>query len=120
MSMPGSNHSRGGNEEPSPKSVAVHETVTYPRIKPATLEEDSCLNPNMAMEHLLACGHIVNTEKPDEPCAPNCYHAQHSTSKKKRNHARPVSEKDFYCNACVEAINEEFVPEYATSTQAGE
>ncbi|CAO2652400.1 Nn.00g006830.m01.CDS01 [Neocucurbitaria sp. VM-36] len=106
---------------PTPNSEPVHDTVTYPRIE-VTAENDSCLNSSTPCEHILACGHIVITAKPNEPCAPNCHHVgngngEPSNTGKKGNRYN-LSKKNFYCDACIESRNEGFIPHSATSAKA--
>lgn len=90
----------------------IRETITYPQIKNVTDRNNSCLNAAMACEHILICGHMINTVTPNEPCAPNCHHifTKHGRTLKMKSSA-PVSsrtvDKDFYCDACVES---EFEP----------
>lgn len=104
-----------GNESAAPSErQAIHEAVSYPRIQ-VTPVSDSCLNQSIPCEHVLSCGHIIITAKPDEPCAPNCYNIKNGWGDSRK----AVSSKEFYCDACIETQNEVSVPEDATSSQAG-
>ncbi len=120
--MPRSRISLVKKRAPMPEGNAVRETVTYPRIE-VTAANDSCLNPSMPCEHVLACGHIIITAKPNEPCAPNCHHVDNgqgqSSNKGEKRSGDNVSKKDFYCDACVESRNEALIPNSATPTEAG-
>jgi hypothetical protein len=112
----------GKELQPTSSRPPIHETVTYPRIK-VTADNNSCLNPSMSYEHILACGHIITTANPSESCAPNCHHVTNArvTLKKKKGVGKSEGEgKEFYCDACAEADNEAIIPENATATAAGE
>jgi hypothetical protein len=112
----------GGQDAPPPpssKQKAIHEAVTYPRVRLAP-DNNLCLNTSMSYEHVLTCGHIVETAKPDEPCAPNCHHIANRKSLEKRNTPKQNRALDFYCDACVETENETRIPGDMTSTAAGE
>ncbi|KAF2828185.1 hypothetical protein CC86DRAFT_320805, partial [Ophiobolus disseminans] len=104
---------------------SIRETVTYPKIN-ITDENDSCLNPPSSCEHVLSCGHIVNTVLPSEPCAPNCHHVSNTEigmdrSLKVKNalkmkNSRTVSTNSFYCDACVETeIEARISPDISSS-----
>lgn len=96
------------------KPTTIREVVTYPRIQ-VTPANDSCLNPSMSYEHILGCGHIVLTQKPDEQCAANCHHVEnHYKAPPKK-----FSKKIFYCDACFESEIELLIPHDLTSTEAG-
>ena len=114
--------SHGKKTAPTPKGKAIRETVSYPHIE-VTAANDSCLNSSMPCEHILACGHIIITAKPDEPCAPNCHHIvngeDRSSNKGEKRRKSTVSEKDFYCDACIESQNETLISNSATPTEAG-
>lgn len=107
-----------------PPASPIHEYVIYPRIK-VTSSNNSCLNPSMPYKHILACGHIVETTKPNEPCAPNCHHIESTRKnesgglKQKREISKSVSTLAFYCDACFEAMHEALIPDNISSTQAG-
>jgi hypothetical protein len=121
-SMLSSRWNLGKETQPSPSRPPIHETVTYPRIK-VTADNDSCLSPSMAYEHMLVCGHIITTAKASEPCAPNCHHVANTkvTPKRKKGVGRVEGEgKDFYCDACAEEDFEALIPVNATATAAGE
>jgi hypothetical protein len=91
--------------------VPIRETITYPKIIVAE-DNDSCLNPAFPFEHVLWCGHTVSTALPNEPCAPNCHHVQddggeldrslRNRKAMKMKNGNEVSDKKFYCDACVE------------------
>jgi hypothetical protein len=103
------------------KASATHETVTYPRIN-LTDGNDSCLIPSMSYEHVLACGHLIATPKPNERCALNCNHVANGRSQmiadvQDKGNTKALS---FYCDACVEKGNEALIPMDITSTAAGE
>ncbi|KAH7407049.1 hypothetical protein DE146DRAFT_608193 [Phaeosphaeria sp. MPI-PUGE-AT-0046c] len=85
----------------------MRETISYPQIKEVTDKNNSCLNPAMASEHILICGHMINTETPNEPCAPNCHHLLLKQGRTLKIKSSVLVEalgggKDFYCDACVE------------------
>jgi hypothetical protein len=103
------------------KASATHETVTYPRIN-LTDGNDSCLIPSMSYEHVLACGHLIATPKPNERCAPNCNHVANGRSQMTADVQDKGKAKvlPFYCDACVETENETLIPTDITSTAAGE
>ena len=75
----------------------------------------------MSYEHVLVCGHVIATPRPDEPCAPNCHHvANKRLLERKEKEALEITKAlDFYCDACVEAENEGLIPKDITSTAAG-
>ncbi|KAJ4373168.1 hypothetical protein N0V83_003460 [Neocucurbitaria cava] len=109
------------------KSRPARETVTYPRVTVNAFNLDSCLNPLAAREHILSCGHIIITQKPNEPCAPNCHHvvtdssllsSSPSTNTGKKGNRHHLSKKRFYCDACVEQPVEVLIPSGATTTEA--
>jgi hypothetical protein len=102
------------NAPKSSKRKPIHEVISFPRFEP-TSGSDSCQNPSLECEHLLSCGHIILTPKPNEPCAPNCYHV----SAKKERQKGTKDDKHFYCDACVETENETKIPSRATCTEAG-
>lgn len=86
----------------------IRETITYPQVKPVTEINNSCLEPAMASEHILFCGHIITTVTPNEPCAPNCHHVftahdQNIMMMRSAQLRSQIIEKDFYCDACVES-----------------
>lgn len=94
---------------------AMRETITYPQIKEITARSDSCLNPTMASEHILVCGHIINTDAPDEPCAPNYYHIfvnrEISIDTKGFDPFEALrAGKDSYCDACIKTEFESKMP----------
>jgi hypothetical protein len=113
----------GKEMQPSSSRPPIHETVTYPRIK-VTADNNSCLIPSLAYEHILACGHIIHTATSNEPCAPNCQLVANARAPKKRGQPKDVKSegegKEFYCDACAEMEFEAVIPEEATATAAGE
>ncbi|KAI4948285.1 hypothetical protein J4E91_006280 [Alternaria rosae] len=105
---------------PSTKQKAVdviHEKVTYPRVL-GLGEQDSCLNASMSYEHLLECGHLITTPKPDERCAPNCYCVAYGWHEINFDEKKKAKMLLFYCDACVEEKNEKLVAGTLTSTAA--
>ncbi|KAH8728238.1 hypothetical protein GQ44DRAFT_769755 [Phaeosphaeriaceae sp. PMI808] len=107
--------------------MPVHETVTYPKVD-VSEDNNSCLNPSMSREHVLDCGHLVNTVLPWEPCAPNCHHISMKSrpsslpEKNKRatekENEREVTALPFYCDACVETEFEHRISTWSTSSAA--
>jgi hypothetical protein len=112
----------GKEMQSTPSKAPIHETVTYPRIK-VTADNNSCLIPSLAYEHILGCGHIIHTATSNEPCAPNCHHVANARAPKKaqpKGVNREGEGKEFYCDACAETEFEALIPEDATATGAGE
>jgi hypothetical protein len=107
----------------NPQRKIFREQVTYPRIKltPENPEDDSCQNPSMPYEHVLQCGHLVITKKPDEQCAENCHHINELRKKGRdvQNSKKKWSTRTFYCDACEEAWIEKRIPLHISSTDAG-
>jgi hypothetical protein len=111
------------------KKPPVRETITYPKVT-VTDDTDSCRNPALPCEHVLLCGHIVTTVLPNEPCAPNCHHVadggaaldiqQRNGKAPRTSNGNQVSEKDFYCDACVETRLETSIGMDLSSTAAEE
>jgi hypothetical protein len=107
----------------------IRETIKYPTID-VTDANDSCLNPSLPFEHVLACGHLITTALPNEPCAPNCHHAANESagleqslkykSATKMKNGNNVSDQDFYCDACVETKLEAKIPVALSSSNAEE
>ena len=105
----------------------IRETIRYPCMT-VTANNDSCLNSSAACEHVLACGHIIFTAGPDQPCAPNCNHVEkgpgdldrsvRSKKVQKMKNGREISTLPFYCDACVETELEQLLPSGLTSTKA--
>jgi hypothetical protein len=91
--------------------IPIREEITYPKIT-VTEDNDACLNLALPFEHVLRCGHTVSTSLPGEPCAPNCNHVHDDGGELGRllrnrkamsmKNGNEVSEKKFYCDACVE------------------
>jgi hypothetical protein len=111
-----------------PKKL-IRETVKYPTID-VTDANNSCLNPSLPFEHVLSCGHLITTAFPNEPCAPNCHHAadedadleqslKYKSAMRMKN-GNIVSDKDFYCDACVETELEAKIPAAFSSANAEE
>jgi hypothetical protein len=106
---------------------SIRETITYPKVS-VTGDTDSCLNETLSYEHVLACGHLITTALPNEPCAPNCHHVADGSGKldywqrnnkvPKTKHSKTVSEKAFYCDACRETIREDVIGADLSSTAA--
>ncbi|KAL6705600.1 hypothetical protein ACN47E_006547 [Coniothyrium glycines] len=94
--------------------LPIRETISYPRIK-VTPNNDSCQNPSMSFEHVLACGHLVTTAQPDEPCARNCHHIDARIKDRERVEC---STREFFCNACIESDMEALIPKRISSTEA--
>jgi hypothetical protein len=118
--MLSSHCSLGKGATQSRRQKAIHEEVTYPRIRLAP-DSNSCLNPSMSYEHVLVCGHVIATPRPDEPCAPNCHHIanERSPERKTKDALKIAKTLEFYCDACVEAENEGLISKDITSTAAG-
>lgn len=111
-----------------PKSrLPIRETVTYPKF-PVTADNNSCLDRFRPFEHVLSCGHLVNTARADQQCAPNCHHVVDNDRKGDHSFIQVtamtvkggiwISKKSFYCDACVESENEEKLPKYMPAAQA--
>jgi hypothetical protein len=91
--------------------IPIREEITYPKIT-VTEDKDACLNLALPFKHVLWCGHTVSTSLPREPCAPNYHHVQDDGGELGRSlrnrkamsmeNGNKVSEKKFYCDACVE------------------
>ncbi|KAF1833075.1 hypothetical protein BDW02DRAFT_631499 [Decorospora gaudefroyi] len=105
---------RKGASSSQKKKRAIHETASYPRIE-VTPETNSCLIPSLHFEHVLRCGHLIATVEADEPCAPNCHHVANATLASEENND---TEKEFYCDACVEEEHELLIPKGKTCTEA--
>jgi hypothetical protein len=107
----------------SPMAQPMRETVTYPKIK-VTADHNFCLDPSVSFDHVLSCGHLINTALPNEPCAPNCDHvagkADSLDKSLKMKNCQTISIKDFYCDACVETEIEMRMPSYFSSAEAEE
>jgi hypothetical protein len=111
-----------------PKKM-IRETITYPKLV-VTQNNDSCLNPSLYFEHALSCGHIVSTALPSEPCAPNCHYVAadggeldrslRNKEAMKMKNGNKVSDKEFYCDACVEEEIEVKIPSELSSSNAEE
>ncbi|KAI4636864.1 hypothetical protein J4E93_010880 [Alternaria ventricosa] len=99
------------------KAEAIHEKVVYPRVI-GLRDADSCNNASMSYEHLLECGHLITTPKPDERCAPNCYCVKHGRHEINGDEEKKANMMLFYCDACVEEENERLVADTLTSTGA--
>lgn len=98
----------------------VRETITYPKVA-ITSEYDPCHDITAPFEHVLACGHLVTTFEPEEPCAPNCYHANNDGSRRASTMNLSKSlRKEFYCDACVEVDAEREIDESVSCKAAGE
>jgi hypothetical protein len=105
----------------------IRETVRYPCIT-VTADNDPCLNSSLACEHVLACGHLIFTATPDQPCATNCHHVENGPgdldrsvrSKKVQTmkNGREISTLPFYCDACIETEHEQLLPSGLSSTKA--
>lgn len=104
---------------PSLKQKPVYEVARYPQIIGITPENNSCLNPSMSYEHILACGHIIITARPDEPCAPNCYHIASNNLSKDKGELGRSNILRFYCDACVETGSEALMSNDLPSLGAG-
>ena len=100
------------------KADAIHEKATYPRVL-GLRDADSCNNASMSYEHLLECGHLITTPKPDERCAPNCYYVEHGWHEINSDEKKKAKMLLFYCDACVEEENEKLVAGTLTSAAAG-
>jgi hypothetical protein len=115
-----------GAKQTSKTSKPVRETVVYPKIK-VDDANNPCLDPSISFEHVLQCGHLVTTALPNQPCAPNCHHVaedanldrslKHKKAMKMLN-GKKVSDKDFYCDACVEMEIETKIPANFSSSHA--
>lgn len=102
------------------KSLPVQETITYPRFT-VTSTYDPCHDSSSPYEHVIACGHLITTPEPDEPCAPNCYDALQTDSRQaSRTTLSKALEKDFYCDACVEERAEASIAMTSSCKQAGQ
>lgn len=99
------------------KRNTVRETITYPNVK-VTPETDPCRDKSLQHEHVLDCGHLIITPKPDEPCAPNCHHIATSRNPRRKHRKRPEILR-FYCDACVETANEAKLSPHLSSAEAG-
>ncbi|USP74769.1 uncharacterized protein yc1106_02043 [Curvularia clavata] len=126
--MPSTSTPRGGKAQPCPVTPptwkSVHETVTYPRIE-VTAANNPCLDKSLSFEHVLACGHLILTAEPNEPCAPNCHHASVTSAqclgtKKREIETTTAARQPFYCDACIETSLEALIPAGATAKQAEE
>ena len=116
-----------GRETPKSAKI-VRETITYPK-RSVTYANNPCLDTTQSFEHALKCGHLVTTALPSEPCAPNCYHVdedadldrslKYNKAMKMKN-GNNVSDKPFYCDACVEMENEKKIPAAFSSSVAEE
>ncbi|KAH7066844.1 hypothetical protein BKA63DRAFT_374972, partial [Paraphoma chrysanthemicola] len=104
---------------PAPATIPVRETVSYPKIN-VNVNGNACLADWRPFEHLLACGHLINTRLPDLPCAPNCHHVERQTVGliTGKVNGKLVSDKDFFCDACTEEEIEEEIPHDVTATDA--
>lgn len=89
----------------------IRETIKYPKLA-VTDADNPCLDPSQSFEHVLSCGHLIATTTSNESCAPNCHHVadesadldrslKHKKAMKMKN-GNKVSDKHFYCDACVE------------------
>lgn len=116
-----------GRETPKSPKI-VRETIRYPK-RSVTDASNPCLDTTQSFEHALKCGHLVTTALPNEPCAPNCYHVdddadldrslKYKRAMKMKN-GNTVSDKPFYCDACVEIENEKKIPAAVSSSVAEE
>ncbi|KAI5379616.1 hypothetical protein J4E82_001656 [Alternaria postmessia] len=104
---------------PSLKQKPLHEVARYPQVIDITPENNSCLNPSMSYEHILECRHIIVTARPDEPCAPNCYHIASNNSSKDKGALKRSNVLNFYCDACMETGSEALMSNDVSSLEAG-
>ncbi|KAF2442730.1 hypothetical protein P171DRAFT_445324 [Karstenula rhodostoma CBS 690.94] len=76
----------------------VKEKITYPKRKPLP-GSNPCTSGCSSFEHVLACGHSVNTPGPGDVCGSNCWAVARSpaNSTGKRTAGAP-----FWCDACIE------------------
>lgn len=125
--MPSTGTPRGRKTPSCPatpsKSKSIHETVIYPPIT-VTAANNPCLDKSLSLEHVLACGHLILTAEPNEPCAPNCHDAsvtgaQCVGTKKRKIETSTATGQPFYCDACVETRFEALIAAGATAKQAG-
>ncbi|CAN9380405.1 unnamed protein product [Alternaria alternata] len=103
---------------PSLKQKPLHEVARYPQVIDITPENNSCLNPSMSYEHILECRHIIVTARPDEPCAPNCYHIASNNSSKDKGALKRSNVLNFYCDACMETGSEALMSNDVSSLEA--
>jgi hypothetical protein len=102
------------------RDLPVRETITYPKVT-VTSSYDPCHDKSSPFEHVLGCGHLIATLKPDEPCAPNCHHATSSSPlKAQKANLSNALKKDFYCDACLEDETEEAIGKGASCQSAGQ
>ena len=79
----------------------VVEEITYPRMIVTADNPDACKQTSWPYQHLLTCGHLIHTAKPDEPCGNNCYHV--ATSKSDPcGYLGAKKRSGFTCQACTE------------------
>lgn len=104
-----------------PKGLPVREHITYPVVQ-VTAGTNSCRDEISQFHHVLNCGHLITTAKPDEGCAPNCFHvAVAKTSRKPKKKSMEASlGLSFYCDACVEVTNERRIAATLSNQEAGE
>jgi hypothetical protein len=105
----------------------VREMYSYPKVE-VTDDTDECRIPILSFGHVLACGHRILTLTQDEACAPNCHHVAEGVGGLRRSgndqetvtsiNGLDVSNKDFFCDACVEEEIELKIPKNVTSTFA--
>ncbi|KAA8620979.1 hypothetical protein PtrV1_05480 [Pyrenophora tritici-repentis] len=99
----------------------IHETLSYPKITITTPDTNSCLSPHTENEHILSCRHAITTQTPNEACVPNCHHVAMPVAAGPGKEAKPadhVSDKEFYCDACIETANETRIPTNVSSMEA--
>ncbi|KAJ4376807.1 hypothetical protein N0V86_006925 [Didymella sp. IMI 355093] len=102
------------------RDVPIRETITYPKVT-VTSDHDPYYDESSPFEHVLKCGHLITTLKPDEPCAPNCHHATSSSSlEAQKMSLSKTLKKNFYCDACVEDDTEGAIGIEASCQAAGQ
>lgn len=95
------------------------EIITYPRTMLMTHADTSpCLYPSMPGEHLLKCGHSINTTLP-EPCGRNCQHIGNAIADPE-GFEGAKERVGFYCQACVEEVIEMKVQKYTNPRERSE
>jgi len=115
------------NSDQSPMTRTIRETVSYPKVR-VTVDDNACLDPSRYFDHVLSCGHLINTALPNEPCAPNCHHAAgkadsldkslNTKNALKMKNGQSISIKEFYCDACVETRIETMISSKFSSANA--
>lgn len=78
--------------------MPIREEVTYPKLKPLP-GSNPCAGNCSSFEHILACGHSVNTPEPDEVCGSNCWAVARAPA---MSPEKWTAGEPFWCDACIE------------------